>query len=110
MIGNNNAIRNLMDNPLMIGRHRPIVAKWFQAWVEEYVFSRRISNDEDAEMAAIDLKAEILKEIESRISVVVEKCSLAEGWRRGTPYPSDSEIGKEVTVKFYGFRESADSK
>lgn len=94
-----------MNHELMIGRHRPIIGQWLQRWVDEHTVSEKIKDDADISAVVNRLKKEILKKIESIISVEVEKVCLDPQWRKGTAIQSGSEIGKEVRVKFYGFRD-----
>lgn len=106
LIGANPAIKNLLDDPFMIGKHRPIVSQWFQKWVDEYMLTKRVETDQETELVAMELKAELLRQIEDAFVVTEEKVSLKEGWRNGTPIQKEDKIGKDVTVKFYGFRQT----
>lgn len=101
----NPALKNLLDEPLMIGRHRPLIGQWVQKWVDEYEMTEKVEEGVDAEVIANKMKMELIKEIENGgFSVNVEKVCLNEGWRKGTPLPPNPKMGREVTVKFFGFR------
>lgn len=104
-VSHNTAIRALLDDGLMIGRHRPVIAGWFNNWVDEYSRSEiMMTADEDTGALEDILKDLLLKDIKDSISVTTEKVCLVEGWRPGKPIPEGAEWGQEVTVRFHGFR------
>lgn len=121
-ITTNKAIRTLMDDGLMIGRHRPLISKWFQDWVDEIVTTKTIPLEELGAMteaerieyreqvcqALIDELGNLLKEnvvfTESKVAMNID------GWKPGRSIPKDAQVGLEVKAVLHAFRTNSKGK
>jgi hypothetical protein len=112
-IANNKAIRSLMDDSLMIGRHRPIVASWFQNWVEEHAAVKKLEGEALTPANIAEAKKEIAEYIAlslmDEIQFTETKTCIHPEWRPGRPPIAGAPTGLEIRGSYYGFRAVAKS-
>lgn len=110
------ALRELLDNPLMIGRHRKIVADWYNKWVIEIQAVQVISKEEleaakDSEMlikaATSSLRKKFYHDFENKLSVVQKRVPVtpSRNYNPAIPVKDDVPCNLELRISAHIFNE-----